>query len=39
MSYIIHITATAERDILRATDYIEFTLSITAGGFLSHHQE
>ena len=26
MSYIIHITATAERDILRAADYIEFTL-------------
>lgn len=26
MSYNIHITATAERDILRAADYIEFTL-------------
>lgn len=26
MSYSIHITATAERDILRAADYIEFTL-------------
>ena len=26
MSYIIHITATAERDILRAADYIEFNL-------------
>ena len=26
MSYIIHITATAERDILRAVDHIEFTL-------------
>lgn len=26
MSYIIHITAAAERDILRAADYIEFTL-------------
>ena len=26
MSYIIHITATAERDIIRAADYIEFTL-------------
>ena len=26
MSYIIHITATAERDILRAADYIELTL-------------
>ena len=26
MSYIIHITATAERDILRAADCIEFTL-------------
>lgn len=26
MSYGIHITATAERDILHAADYIEFTL-------------
>ena len=26
MRYSIHITATAERDILRAADYIEFTL-------------
>ena len=26
MSYIIHITATAERDLIRAADYIEFTL-------------
>lgn len=26
MSYNIHITATAERDIMRAADYIEFTL-------------
>ena len=26
MSYIIHITATAERDIMRAADYIEFSL-------------
>lgn len=26
MSYNIHITATAEHDILRAADYIEFTL-------------
>lgn len=26
MSYTIHITATAERDILRAADYIEFSL-------------
>ena len=26
MKYNIHITATAERDILRAADYIEFTL-------------
>lgn len=26
MSYIIHITATAERDIMRAADYIEFNL-------------
>ena len=26
MSYSIHITAVAERDILRAADYIEFTL-------------
>lgn len=26
MSYSIHITATAERDILRAADYIEFNL-------------
>lgn len=26
MSYIIHITATAERDIIRAADYIEFSL-------------
>lgn len=26
MSYSIHITATAERDILRAADYIKFTL-------------
>lgn len=26
MSYIIHITAAAERDIMRAADYIEFTL-------------
>ena len=26
MSYIIHITATAERDIIRAADYIEFNL-------------
>lgn len=26
MSYIIHITAAAERDIIQAADYIEFTL-------------
>ena len=26
MSYTIHITATAERDIIRAADYNEFTL-------------
>lgn len=26
MSYIIHITATAERDIIRAADHIEFSL-------------
>lgn len=26
MSYIIHITRTAERDIMRAADYIEFNL-------------
>lgn len=26
MSYIIHITATAERDIIRAADHIEFNL-------------
>lgn len=26
MSYIIHITSTAERDIMRAADYIEFNL-------------
>lgn len=26
MSYIIHITATAERDIIRAADYIECSL-------------
>ena len=26
MSYIIHITTAAERDIIRAADYIEFTL-------------
>ena len=26
MSYIIHITATAERDIMHAADYIEFNL-------------
>ncbi len=26
MSYMIHITATAERDIIRAADYIEYTL-------------
>ena len=26
MSYIIHITSTAERDIMRVADYIEFTL-------------
>ena len=26
MSYLIHITATAERDIMRAADYIEFNL-------------
>ena len=26
MSYHIHITSTAERDILRAADYIEFVL-------------
>lgn len=26
MNYIIHITATAERDIIQAADYIEFTL-------------
>lgn len=26
MSYIIHITATAERDIMRAADHIEFNL-------------
>lgn len=26
MSYIIHITAAAERDIIRAAGYIEFTL-------------
>ena len=35
MSYNIHITATAERDILRATDYIEFTLkNPTAADYL-----
>ena len=26
MSYQLHITSTAEHDIMRATDYIEFTL-------------
>lgn len=26
MNYIIHITATAERDIIQAANYIEFTL-------------
>lgn len=26
MSYLVHITATAERDIIRAADHIEFTL-------------
>lgn len=26
MSYTIHVTATAERDILRAANYIEFSL-------------
>ena len=26
MSYTIHITATAERDLLKAADYIEFSL-------------
>lgn len=26
MSYVIHITRTAERDIMRAADYIEFNL-------------
>ena len=26
MSYQIHITATAERDLIRAADYIEYTL-------------
>lgn len=26
MSYLIHITATAERDLVRAADHIEFTL-------------
>ena len=35
MSYSIHITATAERDILRATDYIEFNLkNPTAADYL-----
>lgn len=35
MSYNIHITASAERDILRATDYIEFTLkNLTAADHL-----
>ena len=35
MSYIIHITATAERDILRAADYIEFNLkNPTAADYL-----
>lgn len=28
MSYQIHITSTAEHDIMRAADYIEFTLKI-----------
>lgn len=26
MSYQVHITSTAEHDIMRAADYIEFTL-------------
>lgn len=26
MSYLIHITKTAEHDIMQAADYIEFTL-------------
>ena len=35
MSYSIHITATAERDILRAADYIEFNLkNPTAADYL-----
>ena len=28
MSYQLHITSTAEHDIMRAVDYIEFTLKI-----------
>lgn len=27
MSYQLHITSTAEHDIMRAVDYIEFTLN------------
>ena len=35
MSYTIHITATAERDIIRAVDYIKYTLkNITASEHL-----
>ena len=35
MSYIIHITATAERDIMRAADHIEFNLkNPTAADYL-----
>ena len=28
MSYQVHITSTAEHDIMQAADYIEFTLKI-----------
>lgn len=28
MSYQVHITSTAEHDIMRAADYIEFTLKV-----------
>lgn len=34
MSYQVHITSTAEHDIMRAADYIQFTLRETVSSFV-----
>ena len=41
MNYIIHITNTAQRDILNAADYIEFVLKNpkAADNLLDHERE